>query len=403
MSISPIHTHSLMCAIYRDDDHYLGSFLRKSGTDPNSSLKGRSLISWAVFHGKTKAIRLLYSLGVDLSAKSLSGESLGETAVLQGRVKVIETLADCGYSFSVDAKGISPLMIALSRGNLRLAQVLCKTGVDSQGESEGFTAYGLKVVRNLEQEIPEIEFDPLASEMIFRKVLGHTLGIEHISQVAERTCDSTGMFSPYMHKKILESLSLFFQRKGGLFSCDEKECILRVLSASLEKLSPEELGYRIQQGIPTLVSSGWSEHTVDLLFVSSCLFICNGGEKPLEDKSTVAVYPINLSLVTARKMRKILRCDARQVAFQEGSDFFYRQLPKMLARDWKPMEKAICHSIQSVANQPIKVGICSYAAGKIAFRVLGLMLKLQNLDPRQYKGMAQLVKIERRFNIQVQR
>jgi hypothetical protein len=227
-------------------------------------------------------------------------------------------------------------------------------------------------------------------------VIGHFCALKDKSSLDGETFTFSGAYAPYMHDCIAESLSEFFGCNHSIFSRYEKKSLLDAFQSCSRIRTANDAFQELQLGKPVILRMGWHRHAIDLVIVGSYLFVCNGGEGVPVGENTIAAFKIDRAKITKKKLKNLFHFFYARHPMEKGRDFFYRTLPKMLAPgDGKTVVKDdVCKLIETISPKTIKVGICSLACGKIAFRVLGAMLKLERADRKHWKGIAKQVKRE---------
>jgi len=154
---------ALAAAVSRNDEPAARSLL-ESGTDPNDG--GRSLLEQAVRSGTKDMVALLIQHGADLNALSREGQPMVPLAVALGRTDITTTLLDAGADVDTPVvspvseefmqlvpggyarfyltrdQGLTPLMVAVLRGDLEMVRLLVKRGA-SLGATRGQFKYPL--------------------------------------------------------------------------------------------------------------------------------------------------------------------------------------------------------------------------------------------------------------------
>ena len=104
--------------------------------------------------------------------------------------------------------------------------------------------------------------------------------------------------------------------------------------------------------------------------------------------NTIQMFRIDRSKISVRKLKLLFQTIWKKLPFAKGYEFFYQTFPNKLACEGDPIvfRDEICELIEKLSPKTIKIGICSAACGKIAYRVLGAMIKLQNMDKRKHKS-----------------
>lgn len=79
---------------------------------------------------------------------------------------------------------------------------------------------------------------------------------------------------------------------------------------------------------PVIIRSGWSTHSIAVVFYQNLLFVCNRGARTDVQKHNLTAYTINQSLVTTEMLRKI---DALRDGEKEAClEYLFKTLPEAL-------------------------------------------------------------------------
>jgi hypothetical protein len=155
---------SALATVVSRNDEPTARLLLESGADPADS--DRSPLEQAVRSGTRDMVALLLQHGADAAVPSREGQPMLPLAVALGRVDVTTTLLDAGVDVDTPVaspasdefmqlvpggyarfyltkdQGLTPLMIAVLRGDLELTRLLLKRGA-SLGPTHGLVKYPL--------------------------------------------------------------------------------------------------------------------------------------------------------------------------------------------------------------------------------------------------------------------
>lgn len=285
----------------------------------------------------------------------------------------------------------SPLLKACINSDLQLIKLLFQAGARLDFRIRGgFTAKSLTVFKGLDDVLDvQIPMDSYTNEFIQQKTLAHCCGIGDKSKIDNFVFSLTGAYGVYMHQLFRRHLEQFFQTFAETISLDHQKMIIQAFSSSCAHQPLNQIALRIQSGELSIFQAGWYGHALDLIFFKDYLAICNRGEGVPEGLHTVEVCQIDPTKVTKELLQEIN--NQRVKTRESASAYFYFELAYKLAKfpEIGICQDPLCLTISKFGPKPIKIGICSMASAKAAFRTSMMLLLLSESDVSEYDQIAQ--------------
>jgi ankyrin repeat protein len=140
-----------LVAALLDGDYETAEQLIADGADVNAHDRGQCILRIVAERGEPRAVDLLLTEGA-----SVDGPSVGLPpimgAVLGGRLTTLQLLVAAGADVNFRTRGgMTPLLLALERGETDLAQELLRHGADAttvDAKGEGLISYASRATRN---------------------------------------------------------------------------------------------------------------------------------------------------------------------------------------------------------------------------------------------------------------
>jgi len=294
-----------------------------------------------------------------------------------------------------DKENTTPLIAACCRRNWDVAEALFDEGAKGLVRNDkGFTAKTICIFQGYHRLSEKMPYDPNITEFIKRKVVSHFHGFDQTSELQGKKFQLSGAFAPLMHEQIALNLESFFLEctQPSQFSHRHRQILLEAFYwAGIDNSSDVILERASKRGL-TIIPAGWDQHAIDIVFFGSYMAICNRGEGIPWRCATIEAFKIAPSLITREIIDKIREQNLKKAV--EASEFFYFGLPKALSKAGVVIQDQRCCLLKIMAPKPIKTGICTLACGKAALRCAGILLKTENLHPKNYQDIAKAVKYE---------
>jgi len=227
---------------------------------------------------------------------------------------------------------------AFQRGHLWTAKNLLEMGADPHKKNEhGLTPAllpflcGHTELQHLAPINKDKKDEDYEEDYIVLKTLSQWCKLNGQVTLHEQKVRLEATYSNWLFQKLAECLTGFqnWDRFSELTIHREKvQEIQKALEFAYVEHSYQKIADKIQKNEPCFVNSGWKGHAVCFAFYKGQMAIGNRGEN-IEGKSTLVVYDIDPSKVTASLVEEILAC---QFADKEiGQKIIYEKIPKQIA------------------------------------------------------------------------
>ncbi len=275
-----------------------------------------------------------------------------------------------------DSKGSTPLAVCCSVSKKRCLELLLEAQADTLiPDFSGDFIYTLamskdktQTARTLAQKEPKLK----GAYALLR--LANAFGLEPEPKIAGKKLGFPGSSSPLEQRHVFATLKEPLIRSKILACCDNEQYreLLEAFNPSTTS-SHEDVVKRIRQGKLVIVTAGWEEHAIMLVFHDGYLVICNRGEGCSDEHDqdrTFFAHRISLDQVTEELFKKSEDLDNAKV--KDAMKFYYGELLRKL----EARQDNFCKKIQAISPKPIYAGICAFAAPKSALRAsLALLTK----------------------------
>ncbi len=157
-----------------------------------------------------------------------------------------------------------------------------------------------------------------------------------------------------MYAVLLKSWRAFWQSKP--FSPNHLFVeIDKAIGGALYGVSCTSLRNKIFEGRnPVIIASGWSEHSLTVVFMGSYLFLCNGGEHAEGQEYDITCYRIKRQSITAGLIRKVKRCENYKK--EKSEKIIFKELPQALGGYFDAFSDSVHSSLQPASlNESICV------------------------------------------------
>lgn len=183
----------------------------------------------------------------------------------------------------------------------------------------------------------ELKFSLLAKD--WELLLLHFLGKKSVLFAKDRKHMREGSYEYQMYIAVQWTWRVFCQRKSAQIDPLWIK-IDRAIARVIQKRSMAFLARLARGGQePVIIRSGWSTHSIAVVFYQNLLFICNRGARTDVQKHNLTAYTIEQSLVTTALLRKIN--DLRNGTKETSLEFLFTALPAAL----KAEETYFCKAI----------------------------------------------------------
>jgi len=301
--------------------------------------------------------------------KDSQGSTAMHAAAEHNHVDAIELLHQKGAKLVdiANKQGWTPLMEASFRGHSTSMEKLVNLGANSTSSNEqGYTAQALALFRGYKTCAEQLPKDAYTEEFTKRKILAHFCSVGGQSQIGTRKFSLTGAYSPLMHEYVAHDLATFYETEPTFLSNQNKKKILHAYRSASKLKTAAEWTAIIQSGNLTILPAGWDRHAIDLVFYQNYLAICNRGEGVPSGSKTIEAFVIDRTKIDENIIQKIL--DQKSLSVTKASEFFYKELPKLLNNTVASKKDSLCTRVESIAPKPIKIGICTAGAAKASLR-----------------------------------
>lgn len=322
-------------------------------------------LHWSCTFGHFDASKLLLDMGACIDAEDHKSATplIIATKFLHNELVQYLVLAGANINMKND-EGNSALHLACLTGNKELALLLLSKGAEYLiANQSGFTPKSLAIFRGHKEIANLIPDDVYTNEFIYRKLIAHIHAIDGESNFNGLKFPLDGAYPSFMHQKMQEYFSDFVSHTNCDLTEDEIHVILQAFEKTYKKRNPEEILESIQSGDLTIVTTGWRSHAINLVFCNDLFAICNGGDGIPADGKTISAFAIKKEAWNTQLLEEILY-STHKIA-KTRIPLFYTKIPQECTLGKTPDLEWIEH----FSNKEIKVGICSWAACKIALRV----------------------------------
>ncbi|MGE5196722.1 MAG: ankyrin repeat domain-containing protein, partial [Anaerolineae bacterium] len=377
-------------------DPQIPLFLMQKGLDINiQDNKKKTPLHEAIDRNNTRMGMFLLPKGASSIIKNADQNSPLELACKKGRFHLaVLCLREGGgnideiQSFinTQDEKGRTLLHYACSYDDQALVQTLLKMGADYLiKDKEGYSPKPFWILRGREKHVHLIPQDPFGEELLKAITRRHVEGIEDEVLVDGISFKFSGAISSFMHARIADLLETFSPSE---MLKDHRESLIKAFKRASNSYSfPDEIATSIQlEGLVNIVSTGWKQHAVDLVFYTvpsggSYVAICNGVRGSSYGYKPLTVFPIDPRLVDERFIREVE--ELKDKTEKDAEEFLYQTMPKRLSP--LPRQEVVkdnfCMLLEEITHKAQKIGNCSYAAGKMALRAAAGFLTIGQYKP----------------------
>lgn len=349
--------------------------------------------------------RKLFLSDISVNEMKKYGFTPLHVASINGDIQaVISLIKDGANPNKKDKNGNTPVHYAATKGHIQVIQKLIELGANVNIlNNEGATALDLVKQKGSEKykEISaffKLNFPDLSvqsKEYIRRKSIGHAWHLKGTSSLQRtgKKSDSSAIdleaaLDTAWFNQIRKDFLNFEEQYANPLSEKHSKLINNTLNFAAEyfgekdDLSIKATLDRIQEGLPTFISSGWSEHAVTFLIYGDQLVICNRGavsDVPME----VFHFENKITLELITKLQnfqdevsyKKYCLEYKGLAKELG--FFKEQLDVQLEKA-SPLPKQI-------------VGNCSWVSPNTGIRALLMIMAVRDVPQENQEKLYKLL------------
>ncbi len=342
-----------------------------------SDLSGKALL-FDVFTSKNiSCTKLLLKAGANPFAKDSQSDNFAHLAIRKGLSIMLEVFLNSVTKEQseklvneANQEGDTPLSVSCTYENTKCLEILLKFGANVIVFNKFTdTPYDITLLNQNEVMAQFLcKKEPRVKGVFLLCLLSHVFGVELSPVVYGKKIDLWGGYGIVMHRQILEDLKKADIQKRFFFFCGQHhyaELIYALKHSEITSSTKKKMVQKIREGELVIISTGWNEHVINLIFRDGYLVIGNRGEGCQVEGVTQTIFTqkINLSYVNEDLLNAIEEMQGR--SFDQGAIFFYETLPSMLQAE----TDSFCLEMDSIAPKPSKAEVCAYAAAKTALRV----------------------------------
>lgn len=377
----------LMCAKRLGNQEIVQLLESKGATMDHIYPDGHTLLTQAVSEKNYESIPYLIDLGANINGIDGNGFTPLTWAVEQNDESMARTLIDLKANIDgVNENGCTPLTWAVNKNDQKMVRALLTLGANvNLIDSSGFNPLSVATFMGDQPMIDMLKREYHADQTLARQVfdikttasLTGLYGIVSFKDVhgQDHSIKLERIFNRFATHHLSQTVSSFLdsstpsQEDLSLETRTRIKTILDQTDRSInspESITTQEIVTQIQHGETVAVISGWTDHTISIIFGDNKIFICNRDEG--SQKHAIMAYECPPTCISEEFINKIR--SARSKNPQEFEQLIRQQLGT---------EIPIPDECFDMRWQ--KVGNCSWANTKAIFPVL-LYLELKKLNPQ---------------------
>lgn len=315
-------------------------------------------------------VERLIDLGADVNQRDSTDHTPLELAILRSSRELTELLIDNGARLDTkDSNGDSPLHIAANNPNTKIIELLiaCGADIDATNDIGESCAWLIKFQAPRLPIASRIQRTDAFTEFELRKLLVNNYNLNaKLSEKGKTFKLAKGGRGRFGQAKIVELVKeLKTQSADSTILDDACEAIEKGTKKATG--GPEKISRQFNKGRTLIFSSGWSEHSVQVIFIGSYMLVTNRGEG--RKKPSVQVYKIDRSQpLTQSAIKKLQK---NNDPFEQGAKFIYEELPNSLG--YQPGQNDLISQVmmEKCQQSDQKMSNCWWVSSKSG--VLGLL------------------------------
>lgn len=317
---------------------------------------GHTPLHTAVMMGSIPFLDALIAEGARVNQANAEGQTpLHVTSSPEAVEKLMKAGADPDVR---DARGFTPLSIALLAMNFTWAQALVGAGAHTHLEEYHKFRVGSQTSALGLAKVCLARNDFYTPEFLALKGVMHSWKSRESVKFGTKFIAGEAGVLPYFSLEMLGSFQKFSKEYPEALSKEGALQLEEFLHSGTQTPDPSKLLALITEGSqPALLPSGYSTHAVSVFFYKGFLVIANKGaasRRPLE------VYRINNAQVTAASIARILQKSSRKNGF--------KQLLEDLPRLFEIRQDDVCTAVESSYPLGVRqeIGNCAWESQETA-------------------------------------
>lgn len=291
--------------------------------------EGKTLLHFAVFENHKEICEILIQAGIDVNQGDINGKTPLFYAAFCGYEEICKVLIQTKANINQkDNDGNTALHFAVSEGHVVISQLLISHGANITLRSNaGFSAYSQiklaspknpKAIKNVfEKNVDKLQLaEAQEYDKTFRlkKLIGHVAELQGNSPfVLKNTGQGYGDQSlgisthSHMLREVGKSIKLFNKDFPDIMPSETSSLLsdaFQVAAFSRTRTSSEKIA-SWKAGKPLILSTGYVNHFVTVLFWDNFFVLCNRSPISKSSQSDIRTFAFNKKLLTGDIIKQI--------------------------------------------------------------------------------------------------